>query len=190
MWAGPERFSRAMLAGEQAVTGTVRSGPVRLRLGFAADDLGYAITLGLPIPSSSRFVLDPEIRHEAVWNGARLRPAILVAERKGAAVRLRDAQGQWHARPGQIGPVDSMMTQYADATDGLELLLLRERMRGWRFYDALRTDRTAPARRPQVGTYTPVLAHDGSDFGAALRPTGHCAICCSWPRCCRRARRN
>jgi hypothetical protein len=31
-------------------------------------------------------------------------------------------------------------------------------MRAWRFYDHFRTDRDAPARRPQIGTRTPVLA--------------------------------
>lgn len=61
------------------------------------------------------------------------------------------------------------MTHRADSGDGLELLLLRERMRRWRFYDDLRTDRDAPARRPQVGTYTRVLSSDGSDIGAAIQ---------------------
>jgi predicted ATPase len=51
----------------------------------------------------------------------------------------------------------------------VELLLLRERMRDWRFYDHLRTDRDAPSRKPQVGTYTPVLASDGSDLAAAVQ---------------------
>mgnify|MGYP002652389390 CR=1 FL=1 len=46
--------------------------------------------------------------------------------------------------------------------------MLRESMREWRFYDHLRTDRDAPARRPQVGTYTPVLSGDGSDVASAV----------------------
>lgn len=62
-----------------------------------------------------------------------------------------------------------MMTHRADASDALELLLLRERIRGWRFYDDLRTDREAPARRPHVGTWTPVPASDGGDLGAAIQ---------------------
>ena len=62
-----------------------------------------------------------------------------------------------------------MMTHCSDPRDALELLLLRERMRDWRFYDHFRTDRDAPARRPQVGTYTPVLGSDGSDLAAALQ---------------------
>src|SRR5208282_1328174 len=39
----------------------------------------------------------------------------------------------------------------------------------WRFYDHFDTAREAPARRPQIGTYTPVLGHDGSDLAAAVQ---------------------
>ncbi|WP_280427861.1 AAA family ATPase, partial [Nocardia brasiliensis] len=35
-------------------------------------------------------------------------------------------------------------------------------IRSWRFYDHLRTDAAAPARTPQDGTRTTVLAHDGA----------------------------
>src|SRR5262245_5469924 len=38
LWAGPERFSRAVLRGEQPVQGTTRKNPVSLRLGFSSDD--------------------------------------------------------------------------------------------------------------------------------------------------------
>jgi predicted ATPase len=62
-----------------------------------------------------------------------------------------------------------MMTHCSDPREAIELLVLRERMREWRFYDHLRTDRDAPARKPQVGTYTPVLAGDGSDLAAAVQ---------------------
>jgi predicted ATPase len=46
---------------------------------------------------------------------------------------------------------------------------VRERLRGWRFYDGFRVDSAAPARHPQVGTRTPVLADDGSDLAAAIQ---------------------
>jgi predicted ATPase len=42
-------------------------------------------------------------------------------------------------------------------------------VRSWRFYDSLRTDAEAPARQMQIGTRTPVLAHDGRDLAAALQ---------------------
>ncbi len=53
LWAGPERFSRAMLAGEAPVQPLARKDPVSLKLGFACEDFGYAIDLGLPIVSDS-----------------------------------------------------------------------------------------------------------------------------------------
>lgn len=170
LWAGPEQFSRAMRSGTHQVQGTVRSGPVSLKLGFASEDLGYAIDLGLPIPSHTRFSHDPEIKVEAVWSGPTMGRANLLADRHGPLVRVRSSEsGSWRDSFSNLSAFDSMMTHSADAADGLELLLLRERMRSWRFYDDLRTDRDAPARRPQVGTFTPVLASDGSDIGAALQ---------------------
>ncbi len=42
-------------------------------------------------------------------------------------------------------------------------------MRDWRFYDHFNTDRDAPSRKPQIGTYTPVLASDGFDLAAAVQ---------------------
>lgn len=170
LWAGPERFSREMRNAEHRVQGTVRSGPVSLKLGFASEDFGYAIDLGLPIPSRTRFTHDPEIKVEAVWTGSVLAGANLIAERRGQLVRVRSSgTGSWRDSFSNLPAFDSMITHCADAADGLELLLLRERMRAWRFYDDLRTDRDAPSRRPQVGTFSPVLAGDGSNIGAAIQ---------------------
>ncbi len=61
-----------------------------------------------------------------------------------------------------------MMTECADPRNTPEMLLLRDQIRGWRFYDQLRTDAGAPPRVPQVGTHTPVLSNDGADLAAAL----------------------
>lgn len=170
LWAGPEQFSRAMQRGEIPVQPTVRRGPVSLRLGFSSDDYGYAIDLGLPIPRTTRFGHDPEIKVEAVWTGETLGRANLFAERRNGFVRVRSATtGDWQKGFADLAAVDSMVAHCADTADGFELLTLRERMRAWRFYDDLRSDRDAPARRPQVGTFTPVLASDGSDLGAAVQ---------------------
>ena len=48
LWAGPETISAAMRRGEVPVQGGPRQEPVALRMGFAGDDFGYAIDLGLP----------------------------------------------------------------------------------------------------------------------------------------------
>ncbi|ABD09034.1 conserved hypothetical protein [Rhodopseudomonas palustris HaA2] len=170
LWAGPETLSRSMKQGVHPVQGTTRSKRVGLKLGFAGTDYGYAIDLGLPqAPNSSLFARDPEIKAESVWTGELLGRANAFAERRGPSVRVRDEGGQWRETYRTLATFDSMMTHCADPKDALELLLLRERMNGWRFYDQLRTDRDAPARRPQIGTYTPVLASDGADLAAAIQ---------------------
>jgi predicted ATPase len=169
LWAGPEGFARAVKRGQHPVQGTVRKASVGLKLGFAGGDYGYAIDLGLPQPSSSAFARDPEIKVESQWTGEMLGRSNVFAARNGPSVRIRDQQGEWRQAFAHLAPTDSMMTHCSDPREAIELLLLRERMREWRFYDHLRTDRDAPARRPQIGTYTPVLGHDGSDLAAAVQ---------------------
>ncbi|MGW0251234.1 AAA family ATPase [Nocardia goodfellowii] len=155
LWAGPGR--------------TPRNEPLALRLGFAGDDFGYAADLGVPVPAApaSMFDRDPEIKAEAVWAGPVLRPATLLAERGGPVVRLRGADGGWGMVSHTVRPFDSMLAELADPQSAPDLLMLRERIRSWRFYDHLRTDADAPARTPQIGTRTVVLAHDGADLAAA-----------------------
>lgn len=174
LWAGPENISRRMRAGEVPVQGTRRRGPVSLRLGFASDDFGYVLDLGLPIPGpspagrgSSAFDLDPEIKRECTWAGPVARPGALLTDRRGGLVQLRDGDGVWQTSPHQMQPYDSMLSAIGDPEHAPEVLALRERMRDWRFYDHFRTDAGAPARTLQIGTRTLVLGHDGADLAAA-----------------------
>ncbi|MEV6415532.1 AAA family ATPase [Kribbella sp. NPDC051718] len=169
LWAGPETVSKAVRRGEQPIQGTVRSKAVHLRMGFASEDYGYAMDLGLPLPSNSEFALDPEIKGEVLWAGPFLRPASLLAERKNSGVRIRDDDGKWHDSGHRLQSFDSMLSEYADPDRAPELLSLRERMRSWRFYDHLRTDSDAPARQVQIGTRTTVLGPEGADVAAALQ---------------------
>jgi predicted ATPase len=168
LWAGPEAIGRGVRAGIHPVQGTARKGAVSLRLGISGDEYGFAIDLGLPSPGHP-FPLDPAIKLEAMWTGEVLGRASLFAERRGPHVRLRRARdGAWRDAMTNLSPFDSMVTNCADPEDGAELLSTRERMRNWRFYDALRTDPDAPARRPGVLTYTPVLSGNGADLAAAI----------------------
>lgn len=171
LWAGPEKFSRAMKAGQQPIEGLVRQSPKALKLGFSSETYGYAIELGpksAPGVDTSMFALDPQVRLEAQWTGETLGRANLIAERRGLGVRIRDEEGAWRQAATSLAGVDSMMTHCADMREAYDLSLLRETMRRWRFYDNLRADRDAPARRPQIGTFTPALANDGADLAAAL----------------------
>lgn len=169
LWAGPERTGQRVRQGQHPVQGTARRHPVALRLGFSGDVFGYAIDLGLPAPSGSAFGLDPQIKRECIWAGPALRPASLLVDRRGAAVRIRKSSGAWAESAYPIATFDSMLAQYADPGEAPEMHTVRENIRRWRFYDHFRTDTDAPARASQIGTHTPVLGHEGSDLAAALQ---------------------
>ncbi len=68
-----------------------------------------------------------------------------------------------------LADTDSMLASVADPQRAPEMLEVREGVRGWRFYDHFRTDSESPARVAQIGTFTPVLHHDGSNLAAALQ---------------------
>jgi predicted ATPase len=169
LWAGPETISTAMRRGDVPVQGTTRKKPISLGLGFAGSEFSYSIDLGLPTPSDSAFSLDPVIKGEFVWAGPVPRPAAILVERRGAMVRSRGDDGQWQIVHERVAGFDSMLSQIADPRNTPELLVLREQIRSWRFYDHFRTDAAAPARMPQVGTHTPILGHEGVDLAAALQ---------------------
>jgi predicted ATPase len=167
LWAGPEQGAASMIARGQPVQGTVRRKPVAVRLGFAGPDLGYAIDLGQP-GSDSAFPHDPMIKAEAIWHGGTLSRHGLVAERRGPALRVLTRGAGDEGLPALLNPWDSMLTHAAALDRDGRLLEAREVLRSWRFYDGLRTDRDAPARRPAISTRTPVLAHDGADLAPAI----------------------
>ena len=169
LWAGPQQFAASVKRGDHPVEGTVRKGPVSLRLGFSSDQFGYAIDLGLPIPSLSAFSHDPEIKRECIWHGEIFRPGSLLVDRRGSVVRNLGENDEWGIITQNLATFDSMMTHAADPGNAPEILSMREHMRGWRFYDQFRTDVEAPARLPQVGTHTPVLSNDGADLAAAIQ---------------------
>ena len=157
-WAGPEQISGAMRRGEQPLQGGPRSEPVRLRLGFAADPMSYAIEVGYPPLDRSAFALDPLVKDEWIWAGGSFHPRALLAQ--GAGTLAGDADPEHQA--------------IAAA--------LREQILSWRFYDNLRTDRDAPARHPGIATRCMALSDDGRDLPAAVQTiqevgdwTGFCA---------------
>ena len=169
LWAGPEQLARAVKRGDHAVQGGPRRKPVSLRLGFAGDDFSYAIDYGLPTPvPRTMFGKDPEIKREAIWHGPVWHDRRTVVDRRGGVVRARDESGSWQVVESHLPSFDSMLSR-ADPKGAPEALVLREEVRRWRFYDAMRSDASSPARAPQIGTRTPVLADDGRDLAAAWR---------------------
>jgi predicted ATPase len=104
LWAGPETITREMKSGRQPVQGGPRKEPVQLRLGFAADDFGYAVELGLPpperdAPQPSAFVLDPEIKRECIGAGRVFRKFALLIDRQGPSLHAVDDTSRWQPIP-------------------------------------------------------------------------------------------
>ncbi|WP_144718502.1 AAA family ATPase [Agrococcus jejuensis] len=172
-WAGPEQGSSQ----GRAVQGTVRSGPVSLRLGVATDELGYAIDLGIPVAGRSAFDLDPEMKQEHVFAGSDPRPAGVLVDRKRGLARMR-GDGGWQQLAAGMHPWASVLDELAGHAEAAELAGARRMLRGWRFHDALRTDRSAPARQPQVATRAVRLDDDGANLAAVLQT----AIEAGWDR--------
>lgn len=169
LWAGPENLSAAMRDGSAEVQGTVRKESVSLRLGFASDEFGYLLDLGLPARRETAFVRDPEIKREQIFAGPMARPAAVLADRKGAFASSKTEDGSWRELSRGLQRHESMLNEVADAQQTPELHAVRKMMRAWRFYDHFRTDAQAPARQPQVGTWSEVLSDSGDDLAAALQ---------------------
>lgn len=143
--------------------------PVSLRLGFTADPFSYCVDLGLPIPSRSAFDHDPEVKRECLWRGCGMDAKSLCAVRRSSTLRVRGASGKWTDVGLSLSRHSSMLSEYADPFNAPELILMRELLRSWRFYDTFRVDSASPARRPSLATYTPIMSGDGRDLAAALQ---------------------
>lgn len=170
LWAGPEVVSGAMRRGEVPVQGTgSRKGPISLALGFATDEFGYLIDLGLPQPGGqTMFFRDPEIKRELVFGAPELRPASLLVERNRSTVRVRGERG-FDDLGWRLPPHAGLLDELSDPVTHPDVAAVRHEVLSWRFYDTFRVDAGAPARQPTVGTRTAVLSADGSDLPSAVQ---------------------
>jgi predicted ATPase len=168
LWAGPESLAGARRGAP--VQGTVRKGPISLRMGFASDDFGYLVDLGLPQPTgmATAFQRDPQLKRELIFSGPVMRPATVTVRRRRGSVQVRDGRA-WSDVTDGLASYRSVLGEYADRQVAPEVFAVRSAIRSWRFYDGFRVDADSPARRPQVGTRTPVLSGDGSDLAAAVQ---------------------
>src|SRR5690348_13879654 len=166
LWAGPEQPA-------DEAQGTTRTRPISLELGFASDDFGYLVDLGLPQKAGTgptAFALDPEIKREMVFAGPVLRPssALVCRTREYAEVAAESGRG-FDELSRSLPSYRSVLAEYAHPHALPELSAVSERLRVWRYCDGFRVDAAAPPRQPQVGTRTPVLSDDGADLAAATQ---------------------
>jgi predicted ATPase len=172
VWAGPKVIARSVREGIYDVEPLADRTPASLKLGFGGDTYGYCIDLGYPPPPppATLFHLDPRIKRECIWHGSIYRKASALVERRNNFVWLATLRDEEPVMLTQhLADVDSMLASIADPQRAPEMLAVREAVRGWRFYDHFRTDSDSPARLAHIGTFTPVLDHDGSNLAAALQ---------------------
>ena len=169
-WAGPETIARSVKQGAHVVEGLARDKSASLKLGFGSDLYGYGIDLGYPTPARTMFGLDPRVKRECIWHGPIYRKASALVDRRNNFVWLSTTRDEEPVLLTQhLADTDSMLGSVADPQRAPEMLAVREAIRGWRFYDQFRTDSESPARAAQIGTWTPVLHHDGNNLAAALQ---------------------
>ena len=165
LWAGPATLGGARREGHD-VQGTARKGPISLRLGFASDDLGYLVDLGLPQQGSepvrepSAFLRDPEIKREVVWAGPVMRPGSVLVRRRWSVVETRstldddDAAG-WGAGTSPGGTDEWESDPMTDA--GSSARDRRRPTRGWSEltrslapWQSMLTELADPQRAPEL----------------------------------------
>ncbi|PYT78563.1 MAG: recombinase RecF [Acidobacteria bacterium] len=168
-------------AGGERVRYQVKKPPKRVVLGFEAQKFGYELQIGLPSANEhaleTMFKLDPRVKEESIWyisppeankaNDAKRRVAML--KRDEPSAWLRNAEGKMVTYPFKISKHESVLSQIIDPHLYPEISAIRQQILSWRFYHHFRTDLESPVRQPQIGVYTPVLGHDGSDLAAALQ---------------------
>lgn len=168
-------------AGGERVRYKSKKHPKRVVLGFEAEKFGYELQIGLPSPNEhalgTMFTLDPRVKEEYIWyippaasaaaSDAKRRVAML--KRDEPSAWLRNAEGSMVTYPFQISKHESVLSQIIDPHLYPEISAIRQQVLSWRFYHHFRTDLESPVRQPQIGVYTPVLSHDGSDLAAALQ---------------------
>src|ERR1700751_3074008 len=155
LWAGPETISRSVRQGEYRVEPTISRKPVSLKLGFAGETYGYSIDFGYPPPAQTAFTLDPAIKRECIWHGPLYRKSAVLVDRSNSFVSIPSGRSDESViLTKALSSADRMLASIADPQRAPEMLVLRESIRGWRFYDGFRTDLTSPVRVPQIGTFT------------------------------------
>jgi predicted ATPase len=174
-------------AGGERVRYQRKKPPKRVVLGFEVEKFGYELQIGLPSANEhalgsqpgvgTMFTLDPRVKEEYIWyipppasagaSDAKRRVAML--KRDEPSAWLRNAEGAMVTYPFQISKHESVLSQIIDPHLYPEISAIRQQVLSWRFYHHFRTDLHSPLRQPQIGVYTPVLSHDGSDLAAALQ---------------------
>jgi predicted ATPase len=151
--------------------------PVRLILKGHFDGLddggeaglrhSYEVEIGLPTPTEAAFAIEPLIKEERLVVRHRQRDVVMM-ERKGPLVTLRDEDGRRQAHKNAVLPSETALAAFRDGAHYPELEAVRRELLGWRLYHDFRTDAGSPIRQPCHAITTPTLSADGRDLAAVL----------------------
>ncbi len=152
MWAGPRTSKK----------------PWRMKLGFQLEDYHFELSSGFPIPDTSPFPYEAEIKEESIWIGKKKIPSMTILERGHGYTWVRDAAGKKVEYVLSLIENESIVSQLTEPERFPELSMIKTAMLNWRFYHQFRTDEASPIRSPQTGVKSSVLNHDGSNLAAAI----------------------
>jgi predicted ATPase len=106
--------------------------PVRTVIGVDIDEICYELSLGLPAArSGDPFMLDPQIKEEAMWVGANRTRATTIADRAGTTVLLHDVDGLPVAYPASLDSAEPLLSQIGDPGRYSEVFGLRSHLGRW-----------------------------------------------------------
>ncbi|MFD0893080.1 AAA family ATPase [Luteolibacter ambystomatis] len=153
-WAGPRKKDK----------------PIRVEWEVEHDFFHYSMACGLipAAPGTTAFHTDPDIKVESL-RLQRHGKGQEVARRKGPMVELRAGEGGFERSPLPLHAPESMLAEVRDGIRYPGLAAAREIFLTWRFYHQFRTDADSPLRRPLIGSWSPVLSHDGANLAATLQ---------------------
>lgn len=139
----------------------------RLVLAARFDELEYRIEIGLPGVAEAALDTEPMVRSERLTLTYR-NLAVKLLERKGPTVMLRDDRGNTLKHDRKLLASETALAAIRDGGRYPELSLVRQVMQSWRFYHDIRTDNSAPVRKPSLALSAPTLSSDGSDLAAVF----------------------
>lgn len=157
--------------------GRQRGGPVRLILKAHFDEMEYGVEVGLPHsyeieiglrqPTEAAFSIEPLIKEErlTIRHGRR---DVVMMERKGPLVTLRNTEGAREAQKDAVLASETALAAFRDGARYPELEAVRRELLDWRLYHDFRTDAASPIRQPCHAITTPTLSADGRDLAAVL----------------------
>ena len=158
---GMESF---MWAGDWA-----KNEPRRVMWEIVHQHFHFELECGLIAVKDTAFVTDPDIKVETLRFGGNGKKARVVARRRGSFVELRGDDGIMEQVQLPFHSPESILSEVRDNIRFPALAATRDILLRWRFYHQFRTDPDSPIRRPQVGAWSPVLLHDGSNLAATLQ---------------------